>query len=41
MKDEGNGIANMKTRSKEMSWNISWETLIPRGTKVCISNTPN
>ena len=40
-KDAGNGIANMKARSKEMCWNISWQTITPRGTKVCISNTPN
>lgn len=37
----GNGLQNMKNRSKEAGWYISWEQLYPKGTKVIIAATTN
>lgn len=37
----GNGLYNMKNRSRDAGWNISWEMNEPRGTKVVISPTTN
>lgn len=38
---DGNGLANMKERSKESGWNIQWRTNRPKGTSVIIEPTTN
>jgi signal transduction histidine kinase len=37
----GNGLSNMKNRSKEAGWNIDWVQNEPHGTSVIISPTTN
>jgi signal transduction histidine kinase len=37
----GNGLYNMKNRSRDAGWNITWQLNEPRGTKVVISPTTN
>lgn len=37
----GNGLYNMKNRSKDAGWTISWGQNNPKGTKVVISSTTN
>ncbi|MBL0357803.1 MAG: hypothetical protein IPP72_13360 [Chitinophagaceae bacterium] len=37
----GNGVYNMKNRSKAAGWSIEWETNKPGGTKVVIAATTN
>lgn len=40
-RDGGNGLTNMKTRSREAGWNIDWEANDKGGTIVNISPTTN
>lgn len=37
----GNGLFNMKNRSKDAGWKISWQNNEPAGTRVIISSTTN
>jgi signal transduction histidine kinase len=37
----GNGLHNMKNRSKNAGWSIEWQAVEPRGTKVIIDATTN
>ncbi len=37
----GNGLMNMRNRSKDAGWNIEWEQNEPTGTNVVISSTTN
>jgi signal transduction histidine kinase len=41
MNKEGNGLTNMKNRSREAGWTIEWLPDTPSGTKVVISPTTN
>ena len=37
----GNGLQNMKKRSKEAGWLISWQQLHPKGTQLIVAATTN
>jgi signal transduction histidine kinase len=37
----GNGLYNMKNRSRAAGWNIEWKANQPAGTKVVITSTTN
>jgi signal transduction histidine kinase len=41
MKEGGNGLANMKARSKDAGWQIDWQVNEPQGTRVVIESTTN
>jgi signal transduction histidine kinase len=38
---EGNGLENMKSRSKEAGWEIKWQSNLPTGTRLTIAPTTN
>lgn len=40
-KTGGNGLHNMKNRSKDAGWNINWQNNKPAGTRVIIAPTTN
>lgn len=41
VKEGGNGLANMKARSKDAGWKIDWLPNKPQGTRVSIESTTN
>src|SRR5262249_15993072 len=41
IKEEGNGLLNMRNRSKEAGWKIEWLPNEPRGTRLNIIPTTN